>query len=206
MSVFVRNALVGLLAVTVAACGNSTNGNDGDGGAQGVCEITGKNSPEKAQVLQLDVAYPGETDPVDTCIYPMKVQRWFYVDLPAGQPLLTVDIAFPPQAKSKINLSYLIFADPVDLEHPVASKTDDVETPHASRLLGTHYIPAAGKHYIMVRDTNDNAQDDVNTFTITVSAMADPDPNAGHTTCDNAVPLGAGQDGYVAYQGDHGAY
>jgi hypothetical protein len=58
----------------------------------------------------------------------------------------------------------------------------------------------------MVHDGSDNAQDDVNTFTITASAQADPDPNAGHTDCSNAVDVGAGQDGYVSYQGDHGAY
>ncbi|MBI5479882.1 MAG: hypothetical protein HY906_13540 [Deltaproteobacteria bacterium] len=212
MSAFVRKRFWLLLAVTVGACGGGGNGGDDDAGIEGTCTITGKNSADKAQVLVLGQEYPnlqedgGTPDPNDTCIYPMKVQRWFYVDLPAGQPLLTVEIMFAPQAKSKINLAYLVLADPPDLEHPVASKTDSVETVHSSHVLGTHYIPSPGKYYIMVHDANDNAQDDVNTFSITASAMADPDPNAGHTTCDNATPLGSGQDGYVSYQGDHGAY
>ena len=98
MSAFVRSALGLLLAVSVAACGNGGNGTGEDGGIQGTCEITGKNSAEKAQALVLGQEYPnlqedgGTPDQNDTCIYPMKVQRWFYVDLPAGQPLLTVDI------------------------------------------------------------------------------------------------------------------
>jgi hypothetical protein len=212
MSAFVRCALGLLLVASVAGCksGNG-NGGDDDGGA-GACQITGKNSAEKAQPLVLGQSYPdiegtnGEVQPNDTCIYPMKVQRWFYVDLPAGQPLLTVDIKFPQGAKSKINLAYVILTDPPDTEHPVATKTDAVETVHASHVMGTHYIPTPGKYYIMVHDASDNAQDDVNTFSITASAMADPDPNAGHTDCNNAAALGAGQDGYVSYQGDHGAY
>jgi len=195
-----------LVSGVVAACGGNGNNSQQDGGSQGTCEITGKNSPEKAQQLQLGVAYPGETDPKDTCIYPMKVQRWFWVQVPEGMPLLTVDVGYPAQTKSKINLQYLIFADPVNLEQPLASQTDTVETPHASHVVGTHYLGQPGKYYIMVRDTNDNAQDDVNTFTITVTAKADPDPNAGHTTCETAVPLGSGQDGYISYKGDHGAY
>jgi hypothetical protein len=212
MSAFVRSRFGLLVLVAVVGCSGGGNGTHDDGGIEGTCQITGKNSAEKAQPLVLGQQYPdtegvsGTVEPNDTCIYPMKVQRWFSVDLPAGQPLLTVDIAFAQQAKSKINLAYLILTDPPDLTKPVASKSDDVETVHASRILGTHYIPTPGKYYIMVHDANDNAQDDVNTFRITATAAVDPDPNAGHTTCDNATPLGAGQDGYVSYQGDHGAY
>ena len=209
MSVFVRSAVGLLLVVMVAGCKGGSSTHD-DGGIQGTCTITGKNSAEKAQALVLGQQYPkldGDTpDTNDTCIYPMKVQRWFYVDLPAGQPLLTIDIKFAQGTKSKINLAYMVLADPPDPTHPVATKSDDVETVHASHVTGTHYIPTPGKYYIMVHDGSDNAQDDVNTFTIMASAMADPDPNAGHTTCDNAVAVGSGQDGYVSYQGDHGAY
>jgi hypothetical protein len=101
MSATFRLALgAAILATALSACKGSETATGDGGGPSGVCEITGKNKPETAQPLTLGVPYPGESDPNDTCIYPLKIQRWFSVEVTADQPLLTVDVAFPPQAKS----------------------------------------------------------------------------------------------------------
>ena len=65
------------------------------------------------------------------------MQLWFTVDVPADRPLLTVQIGFPSQAKSKVNLAYLVLRDPADVEHPLGAGVDEDETVHASRVVGT---------------------------------------------------------------------
>jgi hypothetical protein len=196
-----------LTALALGACSSSGN-NVGDGGVGGSCTITGHNTPEKAIPLTLGETYPPLDQVQDTCIYPLRMELWFSVEVPADRPLLTVQVGFPPQTKSKINLAYQVFGDPPDTTQPLGSGVDTDETAHASHLAGTHYLPNPGKYYIMVHDAGDNAQDDINTFAITASANPDPDPNeaGGNNDCAHAVALGTGQDGWIAYQGDHDAF
>ncbi|HEY3354670.1 MAG TPA: hypothetical protein VGQ83_15565 [Polyangia bacterium] len=206
---FRRQIPCACLTVLLACAACSSPGSiDGDGGVGRACVVTGHNTPEKAIPLALGDTYPPVDADQDTCIYPTRMQLWFKVDLPADRPLLTVQVGFPPQARSKVNLQYQVFADPVDLQHPLGSGVDQDETPHASRLAGTHYITNPGTYYVMVHDAGDNAQDQYSTFAITLSAVQDPDPNeaSGNNDCAHAIDIGTGQDGFIAYQGDRDAF
>jgi hypothetical protein len=204
----------GALAIALAACGSDGNGNPVlDGG--GVCTPAASSTAARAVTLTLDQAYPSveNGDPNSTCIFMLRQQLWFKVEVPADKPIFSVDVAFPNGTRSKINLEYEIFAEADALSPPDGGPratgkpvTDPLETVHASHVTRSHYLPGGGTYYVMVHDASDDAKDENNVFSITVSASVDPDPNEGHNDCQNAVAVGSGQQGYLAYEGDVDAF
>ncbi|MBI2376229.1 MAG: hypothetical protein HYV07_19705 [Deltaproteobacteria bacterium] len=197
-----------LFALTlVTGCRETSTDPDGgvgeDTGSRGrICPVDDHSSAEKAISLTLTERFSGE----DTYLCPPTDFDYFSFVLPAGQPLVTVELSYPQGSVSPVELSYLIYASS-NLETPVTGASDQITTDNRSSVTQTHYLdPAGGLFYLVVRDEGNEDQDKLNAYGLTLTAAADPDPNEPNHTCATGKTITGAGTGAISAAGDRDAF
>ncbi|MBI4822059.1 MAG: hypothetical protein HY791_37725 [Deltaproteobacteria bacterium] len=199
-----RRALISL--VLVSGCKEVTEdtdaGVDFDAGSRGrICPVDDHSSAEKAIPLTLGQRFGDET-----YVCPPTDFDYFSFVLPAAQPLVTVEISFPQGSVSPVELSYLIYAAS-NLDSPVTGASDQITGDNRSSVTQTHYLdPAGGNYYLVVRDEGNEDQDKLNSYGITITSAADPDPNEPNHTCATGKRVTGSGTGAISAAGDLDAF
>ncbi len=189
-----------------AACDDAPEDGEAGGGGGGgemtsPCTVDDHSRADKAIALEL-----GGAPATGEHLCPPQDEDWFRFELPAGQPLVEVSLAFPEGATSAVELSYELYRDGA-LDTAVGSGADTVTTDNRSSVRQNHYLdPAGGTYYVRVRDAGNEDQDPRNTYSVSVAAAADEDPNEPNQDCATATPLAATGTGRLSFQGDRDAF
>lgn len=188
------------------SCGDSTVETPDGGFDAGLpielrCPIDSADRPDRAVRLNVGERLQGPTH-----ICPPGDMDWFVVDLPAGQPLVTVELGFDQGVRSAVDLAYDIFSAS-NTESPIASGADNNLTDNRSLVVRTHALSATGgTHYIRVRDVGSDEQDVDNAYYQTVTTTDDPDPNEPNNDCQTATRLTGTTTGVIGSDGDVDAF
>lgn len=200
-----------LLPFTILCCVSFSCGDDvavtPDGGFDAGlpielrCPIDNADRPDRAVRLNVGERLQGSTQ-----ICPPGDMDWFVIDIPAGQPLLTVEVGFDQGVRSAVDLAYDIFTA-ANTETPLASGVDTNPSDNRSTVIGTHYVSeSGGTHYIRVRDVGGDEQDVDNAYYLRATTSADPDLNEPNNDCAAAKPLNGTTTGVIGSDGDVDAF
>ncbi|MCS6914195.1 MAG: hypothetical protein RMK29_04555 [Myxococcales bacterium] len=188
------HALLGLLLL---GCGPGDSDDDSPSSSRG---CPGNANVEPASALELAAGAVTQG-----FICPIGNQHWFRIQVPPGQPVLTVELRNDTPL-SPVKLSYTLRAadgmTPVDQPPPPASGSGKQILHYA------HCVPQPGTYYLQVQSFGNDAQDTRNPFTLSYRTAADPDPGEPHNNDPaGAIALGgAEQRGYIACKGDRDFY
>ncbi len=194
------------LALGLAACDDGKAPGDGAGGVGGGggdgkarCVVGVNRTADAALEVGLDEIVSGH-------VCPRRDVDWLRFEVPAGLPLVTVEVGFAEGAISPVALAYEIFRAP-ELGKPVASATDADTGDNRSSLKRRHYLGAeAGSYLIRIHDAADVNEDLRNAWRFQVSAEADPDRNEPNESCAEATELEGAMEGAISFEGDRDAF
>lgn len=201
-----NKCVLSFIGLGLAACGDSTVDTPDVGFDAGLpielrCPIDNADRPDRAVRLTVGERFQGQTH-----ICPPGDMDWFVIDLPAGQPLVTVEVGFDQGIRSSVDLAYDVFSA-ANTESPIASGADNNLTDNRSLVVRTHYLSeAGGTHYIRVRDVGSDEQDVDNAYFLRVTTSADADLNEPNETCATATRLNGTATGVIGSDGDVDAF
>ncbi len=206
-AVLVTALLAGLLAGPTVGCKEDVGETPDlqlDGGrrpGRDCPKIDDHSEPATAVPLSL-----GERFATETWICPPTDVDWFRFSVPPGQPLVTIQVGFPLGATSAVELAYDVFAES-DTTMPITGARDDRPGDNRSALERTHSLdPAGGTYLLQVRDVGNDEQDAINTYGVTITTAADPDPAEPNNTCATATPYTGAASGAIGAAGDRDAF
>ena len=171
---------------------------DTNNDTSGPCDWDQENDlPEGADELTLDT-------PEERFICPLTDQDWYRLSLPSSADLIRVRLEQSGPAPA-VNPVYTVFAEDgtTVLAAPNASESAMLDSP-----LEIVHAVSSGSCYIRVLDQAQDKSDNYHPYTLTVSALSDPDTQEPNNEASAAAEIndGAAVTGYVAYRGDEDWY
>lgn len=196
-----RTLLLPLLLAPLASF-SSCSGEDGGGDMNtvpaGVCPGNANVGPDAA----IDLA-AGKSAQGYLC--PLGNQHWFKITVPAGSPLVTINLG-NDTTLSPVTLTYTLRDS--DGMKPIDQPPTPKPAMAKQRLSYTHCVPKPGTYYIQVQSNGNDAQDPRNPFTLSYAPAADPNPMGGaNSSLAGALDLAAGSaTGFIACKGERRYY
>ena len=178
--------------LSALACGDDVM-EQPDTGGQIICMQDDSLGPDSAIPLTLGEATTG-------FLCPVSDEDWYSFDLPAGQGLMRVELAID-NARSPVEGTYSV--SPVDSPQMAVATPDGEEIEPGADLNDLHCV-GGGSYRIVVRDSQVDAEDIRNEYTLRVTASPEPDaaePNNEQATA-TPVSMGSQVSGYIACLGD----
>ena len=168
-----------------------------DSDTTGPCDWDQDNDlPDGADNLSLDT-------PEEQFICPSTDQDWYRLTVPNGADLLRVRLAQGGPVAS-VNPVYTIFEEDGTT---VSAAPDSTESAGIDEPLEIVHAVPPGEYYIRVLDQAQDAPDNYHPYTLTVSALSDPDVQEPDNDAADAADIGDGTiTGYIAYRGDEDWY
>lgn len=193
---------VGLAIAAAVACSESgvppILGAGGTGGNGASCAYDRHDGASTAVPLELGITSAA------AYLCPVGDRDFFSFDVPAGRPLVQVDIVYPPQASTPVELSYTVLDESGKVVSPGAS--DPLTTDNRSELHKRERLEPGRRYFLRVSDAGDEDADVVNGYTVTVSASEDSDNNEPNEDCAGATPLTTTETGAISSLGDRDAF
>jgi len=199
-----KRLLLGLI-LALAACDGGKDPGDGPDPGQGGqggrerCQIGENRDPATAEPLTLGEAAKG-------FVCPRRDGDWLRFQIPAGMPLVQVELGFSDGAISPVELAYEIFREG-DLDTAVASAADEDTSDRRSALSKRHYLGTeAATYLIRIYDVGEDEEDRRNAWSLKITAEADPDQNEPNESCAAATVLEESGEGMISFEGDRDAF
>lgn len=168
------------------------------GGGEATCAYDRHDSMSTAVPLQDGVTSAA------AYLCPVGDQDWFSFTVPAGRPLVQVDVVYPAQATTPVELSYVLL-DSTGEVVPGTGAQDTITTDNKSAIRNRERLDP-GSYFLRVADVGTEDADIVNPYTVTITTAEDADNNEPNEDCATATPLATSETGAIASLGDHDAF